>query len=445
MSERQELRDFTCPSCGRGMRLDPRFIQWCVECGHGADPNPPQPGKRERRREERERARSMRLFESLLTVPNLRPTSGSGLAVTALSTIVHLTSLAVLVLPIWLVAATHGSFLSDIALVLGVLTFLAVLPRQALRRPPRDQGIGREQAPNLYELLDACAAELGCRTPAQVFVDTRYNASTGRSAFRGGPAVTLGMPLWAVLSGQERIALLGHELGHQVNGDPAHGTWAGSARWSLAQWMRVLNPSMSSYERSRNRYMRRVVGRRTGAGMGGIAALLAPVVQVIVFLPFYLVALGCSTLLTRLDLRCGQRAEYLADELGARLAGSEAAGGLLGKLALADSVDWFIRAARNGPGTGRREAAPARPDLWLRLAQFVDSIPETERQRRRLVDEARNTRTDRTHPANHLRASLMHRRPQLAGVIKLSDDEWARIDAELAPGARAAAKTLKAA
>lgn len=442
MSQNRELREFVCPACGREMRLDPRFVQWCVECGHGADPNPPQPGKREGRRLERERTRSARLFESLITAPSLRPTSASGLAVTALSSVAHLVTLAVLVLPIWLVVITHGAFLGDIALILGGLTFLAVLPRWALRRRRRDGAIGREQAPNLYVLLDQCAAELGCEVPAQVFVDARYNASTGRSPLWGGSFLVLGMPLWAVLSGQERIALLGHELGHQVNGDPGHGNWAGAARWSLAQWMRVFDPSMSSYEQSRNMYMRRVVGRR--AGMGGIAALLAPAVQVIVFLPFYLVALGCSTLLTRLDLLCGQRAEYLADELGARLAGSEAADGMLGKLALDGSVEWFINAARARPGTGGRAAVTDRSDLWRRLAEFVDSIPETERQRRRLVDAAHNTRTDRTHPANHLRASLMHRRPPLAGAIKLSDDEWAGIDEELEPGARAAAKELKA-
>lgn len=437
MPESLELRDFACPSCGQRMRLDVRFVQWCVECGHGADPKPLELDARSGRRAEREQARSLRLFESLRSAPNLRPTSASGVAVTAISTVVHVIGLAVLVIPIWLVVATNGFYLSDIALLIGGVTFWAVLPRKAFRGPDAE-GMGRDQAPNLYALLDQCSAQLGCAVPAKVFVGGRYNASTGRIILRRESYLAIGMPLWTILSGQERIALLGHELGHQVNGDPAHGTWAGTARWSLGQWMRVLSPRQNTYEVGRSTYARRT------HGMGGLAALLAPVVQMIVFLPFYLLALGCNTLLTRLDLYCGQRAEYLADELGARLAGSEAAGGLLGKLAFGEAIGTFILARRNRKRSTGRRTPVDEGDLWQSLAEFVDSIPETERQRRRILDKARNTRTDRTHPANHLRSALVHERPQWAGTIKLSEDEWARIDEELAPAGRAVAKRLMA-
>jgi hypothetical protein len=109
-----------------------------------------------------------------------------------------------------------------------------------------------------------------------------------------------------------------------------------------------------------------------------------------------------------------------------------------------------VQATRNSTRSGRKSAAAAavgtdrdaQPDLWERLREFLDSIPETERERRRIVDKAHNTRTDSSHPANHLRAALMHERPQLSGTIKLSEDEWTAIDAELAPAARAVAGML---
>ncbi len=137
----------------------------------------------------------------------------------------------------------------------------------------------------------------------------------------------------------------------------------------------------------------------------------------------------------------GQRAEYLADELGARLAGSEAEYGLLSKTALAESVSHFLTAAkhRHRQKVSREDNAAA---LWAAMAEYVDSIPETEKQRRKIVDRARNTRTDRSHPANHLRIALIEARPQLPGVLKLSEDEWAAIDAELAPGYAGAARGL---
>jgi Zn-dependent protease with chaperone function len=245
------------------------------------------------------------------------------------------------------------------------------------------------------------------------------------------------MPLWTVLSGQERIALLGHELAHQVNGDTTHGLWAASARGSLHEWTKLLDPRQTAFERQSNRRMMR---RRRGS-IGGLMGFAAPILMAVFFSPFFAIALGCRVGLQRLDPYCGQRAEYLADELGARLAGSEAGYGLLSKTALAESASHFLTAARNR----HRQKASCEDDaavLWSGLAEYVDSIPETEQQRRKIVDRARNTRTDRSHPANHLRIALIEARPQLPGVLKLSEDEWAAIDAELAPGYAGAARGL---
>jgi Zn-dependent protease with chaperone function len=431
MPEGLELRDFVCPKCGEKARLDARFVRWCTSCGYGADPRPPELGKRARRRSEREQGRSMRLFESLRTAQNLRPTSVTGVSVTVLSGVVHLVGLAVLVLPILLVAHTRGGFWPCVLLALCLLTFWTVRPRLPERHLDPRKSLTRESAPKLYALLDRCAAELGSPVPDLVRLDARFNAGTGRSGLRRRSFLFLGLPLWSVLSGQERLALLGHELGHQINGDTTHGLWAASARRSIHEWTRLLNPRQSAYERRGN--------RTRGRDFSGLGAVLAPLLMAILFSPFFRIALGCRALLTRLDLYCGQRAEYLADELGARLAGSEAAYGLLGKLALAEPVTGFLTAAgnrRKGPD------AVAEDRLWASLAQYVDSVPETERQRRKIVDRLRNTRTDRSHPATHLRISLVQVRPQLSGVLKLDEDEWAEIDAELAAGYLGAARQV---
>ena len=430
-----QLRDFGCPKCEQKARLDPRFVQWCTECGYGADPNPPVLRRRAARRSEREQRRSRGLFESLRTAPDLRPTSAIGVSVTVLSVLVHLAGLALLALPILFVVNDPGAPWSSILLLLCVLAFLTVRPR--LPKPRLDQGTGlsRDAAPKFYALLDRCAVELGCQVPDQVCFDLQFNAYTGVDGLRRRSFLVLGMPLWTVLSGPERIALLGHELGHQVNGDTTHGQLAASARRSVHQWTRLLNPRQTAFERHRNRLMT----RHNWGGFGGLGALLAPVAMAILFAPFFLFALGCRALLTRLDLYCGQRAEYLADELGARLAGSEAAYGLLGKLALAESITGFLIAERNRRGTANQVDQSR---LWSSVAEYIDSVPETERQRRKIVDRLRNTRTDRSHPANHLRSALVETRSQHAGAIKLSAQEWAEIDAELAGGYLSAARRL---
>ena len=433
MSEGLALREFACPKCGERARLDPRFVSWCTRCGYGADPKPPELGKRARRRSEREQQRSTRLFESLRTARDLRPTSATGVSVTVLSAVVHLVGLAMLVLPILLVADTHGAVWSYIVLGLCLLTYWAVRPRLPERHLDPRKCLTRATAPKLYALLDRCAAELGSPVPDLVRLDLRFNASTGRCGLRQRSFLILGLPLWSALSGQERLALLGHELGHQINGDTTHGLWADSARRSINTWTRLLDPRQTAYERRNSRIMTR------GRGFSGIGTFLAPVLMAVLFAPIFLIALGCRALLTRLDLYCGQRAEYLADELGARLAGSEAAYGLLGKVALADPVLSFLTAARNRRATANPVAADR---LWASVTEYVDSVPETERQRRKVVDRLRNTRTDRSHPANHLRIALVEARPQLPGVLKVSEDEWAEIDAELAPRSLGAASDL---
>ena len=430
------LQDFVCPKCKERARLDARFVRWCTSCGYGADPKPSELSGRKLRRAEREARRSIRLFESLRTAQSLRPTSVTGVSVTALSGVVHLVGVAVVVLPILLVLDTHGGFWPYLLLALCLLTYWTVRPRLPQRYLDPRKSLTREDAPKFYALLDRCAAELGSPVPDLVRLDLRFNASTGRSGLRQRSFLFLGLPLWSVLSGQERLALLGHELAHQINGDTTHGLWAASARRSIHEWTRLLNPRQTAYESLGNRRM-----GRTTRGFGGLGALFAPLIMAVAFAPFFLIAVGCRALLTRLDLYCGQRAEYLADECGARLAGSEAAFGLLGKVALAEPVTAYLTAARNR----RMTADPMAADrLWASVAEYVDSIPETERQRRKIVDRLRNTRTDRSHPANHLRLALIGARPQSAGVLKLSEDEWAAIDAELAPGYLGAAQGLLA-
>lgn len=276
MPDTLQLKEFACPNCGAHSRLDARFVQWCTDCGHGADPTAPQPGKRERARLEREQRRSARLYESLRTAQDLRPTSVVGVCVTALSALVHLSALLLIVLPILLISATHGFWISYLVLFLCVLAYVVVRPRLLARlRRPSGSGLERSGAPAFYALLDQCAAEIGCEVPDRIRFGLQFNAFTGRFGLGGHTTLELGIPLWKVASGPERVALLGHELAHQVNGDATHGVWADSARRSLREWTRLLNPRQTRGERQiANARMRRI---RSRAGTPGFfAAVFAP-------------------------------------------------------------------------------------------------------------------------------------------------------------------------
>ncbi len=431
MADVLELAEYVCPQCSATSPMDARFIRWCPRCGHGADPYPPKPTGRQQRRSTREAQRSIELFATLGTAKNLRPSSALGFGVMAFSLVVHLIGVLAVVAPVlWLVSGGPAG-LAWAAIVFGAMAFVVVRPRMT-RRLKADYGFGREDAPRLYALLDRCAAQLGCQVPDRVAVGPQFNASTGRAGLAQRPYLRIGAPLWTVLTGPERLALLGHELGHQVNGDSTRSLLAVSAHGSLTEWTRLLHPRQSGGERNSTRTM--VYAR--GFGGMGIAALLVPIVMAVVFLPFFAVAVGCQSALERLALLCGQRAEYLADELGARLAGTDASLGLCTKLTFGPSLTAFLGARRAGKST----AKPDPGTLWADFRAYVESMPGTEVQRRLIVDRLHNTRTDRSHPAGHLRLALLRERAQLPGTLKVSDEEWAAIDAELAGRLTAAAR-----
>jgi Zn-dependent protease with chaperone function len=224
---------YTCLGCGWSGEFDSRFMSWCEGCGRGAQSAPEKPDKpRTVRRKERARVRSVAQFESLRTAGNLRPTTVTGVAVTALATLVHLTVVALFLGSAWLTFGPGQYGIVRFIGVLGIAVAFVGRPR-LIRRKLKGKSGWRERSdsPLLFALLDKCAAELGVTTPSMVRFDDRFNASTSRRGFPPKPYLVIGTPLWLVLSGQERIALLGHELAHQANGDVSHGIWASWTRW----------------------------------------------------------------------------------------------------------------------------------------------------------------------------------------------------------------------
>jgi Zn-dependent protease with chaperone function len=413
---------FGCPNCGWTGEFDARFVQWCEGCGFNADSAPDKPEKpRVARRRERARTRAEQQCEQLITAEDLRPTSATGIAVTIAATLVHLATVMLVIGSILAIKTWSGKYWWGWPLgIFGILLALAVRPQplRVLRKPRGldESCLTRDKAPALFGLLDRCAAQLKAPVPDYVFVDAQFNASTRDIGLRRKKLLTLGVPLWSVLTGPERVALLGHEIGHQVNRDVTHGLWAMMARRSLAEWVKMFNPRESGFERFARRQ------RERSGLIQTLASLLTPLFVFLVCGPIFLVALGCYFWLTRLDLRCGQRAEHLADELGARLGSSAAAISLAERLALAESVDYFLR---------RLKSERFKGDPWPRLREYVDSIPEHEKRRRMRLDEQRGTRIDSTHPANYLRRRMLAARPQLPGTIRVDDAEWTAIDAEL--------------
>lgn len=229
----------------------------------------------------------------------------------------------------------------------------------------------------------------------------------------------IGLGLWEILTPQQRIALLGHELGHYANGDTRHGLIIANALRSLTTWWYLLS-------------------RIPQPTLGEVA------LNALYLLPRCAVQ-GVLMLLDHLTLRATQRGEYLADSFAARAGSTEAAVGLLDRLLVGDSaVSALLREANTKQVA--RSGNPAREEawrgLWKRLAAHMDSLPQSEYERQRRCSALRGHSVDTTHPPTHLRrVCLLTGAPTAAEVVS-APERQAALDAELAEARETLAREI---
>ncbi|MEV8510681.1 M48 family metalloprotease [Dactylosporangium sp. NPDC051484] len=275
--------------------------------------------------------------------------------------------------------------------ILGlVLTLLAVAVRPRLTRGlPDDMWVvTRESAPTLYAVLDRTAAAARAPMPDVVGFAADVNASASRRGRRR--VLCVGLPLWAALPPQQRIALLGHELGHFVNGDVRSIGLVASARHTLSTLIDALGIALF-----------RVLG-----------PLAIPLM-----LPLDLML----TLLLVLGQRDGQRAEYLADQIGSEVAGAKAT---------ADLLDFALIAADLVPTLMALHGRAARPDDWRTAGeQALRNTPDLEQLRQRSLRTQASLLA--THPPAGRRARMAHAHPDQPPAVTMSEPEAQRIDTEL--------------
>ncbi|MFF4834007.1 M48 family metallopeptidase [Streptomyces sp. NPDC001315] len=400
-----------CPGCGAEIRVDSRFTTWCAACDWNVDPARPeeQPG----RLAGAQRALARRYGEKLLAevaaggTLRARRDASSVLAYTV-ALVVHGMTLALAAGGIWFLVKGWGGA----GMVPGVfLLALAWSLRPRTPRLPEDVPLlRRADAPALFALVDEVAREAGTRGVDVIAVDAEFNASVMTYGVRGRRLLTLGVPLWETLGPRQRIALLGHELGHYSNGDTRHGVVVGTAYHSLTTWHFYFSP---------------IPNPTTAMQM---------LMNLACLVPCWLLQ-GVLMLLDRLTLRATQRAEYLADRMAARAGSTVAAVELMDWFLVADSAATTLRREVNSAGVGGPRAARKAGDpaegLWERLTAHMASIPDHERERQRRAGALRGHSVDTTHPPTHLRRSCLLAVPPVPAAVGIDDDRQRRITAEL--------------
>lgn len=266
--------------------------------------------------------------------------------------------------------------------------------------------VTRHNAPALFGLTDAVARSLGARPAEVIVVNGAFNAAHGKVGLRRRPVLWIGLALWNVLSGPERVALLGHEFGHQVNGDPTRGFITGTALRTLSDWYRLLHPRFR-WKRTRSFFdFAELIG----------SSIAIAVIRAVGFLVGRLLRFEAS-----LVFQSHQMAEYYADALAAQVGSADAAADCIDRLHLArPCTQAVVYAARRGTD-----------DVWQAEREFVAKLPPKEFERLRRVDARHGTAIDSTHPPTGYRVALLRRLPSGSAAVTVTDADSQKIDKEL--------------
>ncbi len=233
---------FVCPRCGAMSPADPRFVNWCHQCEFNSDPNiPPEPKSRLRVRAARRREQRVREeFERCRSAPDLRTLHDRWrLMGQVAAVLVHLATVALL-------AGAVFVALSSILIVLRVLLIILLVGfafevRPRFGKPPEGVEVRLDQAPVLWSVVEELCAKVGARKPDAVYVDGQFNARYGVFGVRRRRCLILGYPLWNALEPEERIAVLGHELAHDMNRDLRNVALVATALSSINRWLLLLS------------------------------------------------------------------------------------------------------------------------------------------------------------------------------------------------------------
>ena len=216
--------------------------------------------------------------------------------------------------------------------------------------------------------------------------------------------LVIGLPFWSILTGQERIAVLAHEFGHAVSGDPSTSIVIGGALQTLRRWEAMLRPDRAQY---------------TQAWARAFLTVVDPVLYLLALVPR-----AAHSLLGHLVLRDQQRCEYVSDVDAVQVAGTDATATALEKTLLGPTVDDEL--ARLGETVASR-------DVWALVRQRADRVMAVDRERLLRAAASEHASLDATHPPSTLRLELVDSLEPTAPVVHRTAAEWAAIDAELEP------------
>jgi Zn-dependent protease with chaperone function len=391
----------TCPQCGAAIPPGGGFVNWCEVCDWNVDPSPPPEPKTTRAR--KEQARRQREHERYRDyAAGIEPLTKAERAALVAPTLIAV----VILLGTTLVFAAGVFLLVTLPWILGVplglmVIGIAVILRPRLGRVPRGPSTFRRgDLPELFALLDDVCEAAHAKPIDVVVLDRDFNAAATRLGIGQRRVLVLGVPLWLALDPQPRVAVLGHEVGHFVNGDVRRSLLVGSSIRTLTDLVDALGPVQYA-----------------GGRYAGVSAHLVDAFLALLAIPLR----GLRSLQLRLTRRSHRVAEHAADALGAEIASTEASVEALEAALLLPAFQRALEAAvRQNDGS-----------LWDYARMWRGETPPREQERLRRLGRQRLACSDETHPPTVYRIEALQTAAPRAALVTLDAERAARVDAEI--------------
>lgn len=403
--ERHNTR--SCPECNHSIPVEHGFVTWCHHCNWNVAPlelAKPETKFQAMYMEMGKRAGG-KLFDSLRVASSLKSRmTPSKLGAFAIASVVHGFSLLLAALGIGVVLQANRYGINACVSIIGLaMLATAWVLRPTITKLPKEDLASRKDFPELFKVTAEVCKALNAKPIDMIVLESRFNAAFTRAGWSRKNVLYLGLPLFSVLKPQERIALLGHEIGHSVNGDATRSFFVGSAVRTLVKWYVMLEPG-------------RILGSG-GAHVSPMQIMSNVVLKALVQAPKLLLFV-----LVHLLFHDMQRAEYLADYLGSEAASTEAGLSLLRKLHLHDTIQITTR---------RFYLNNLKGDLFEEFRRQIDRVPARELERVNRAERMLASRLDATHPPTAYRIDMLEAHPVTQPSVTLSEESSALIDKEL--------------
>jgi Zn-dependent protease with chaperone function len=393
-----------CPSCSSEIIVNEGYVSWCEHCSWNLRPHEADAGEKtivDSLYLKLGNKLGKDLYDNIAKKKNLSPklTIVKVLAF-LVSLLIHLISVANIFIVFYLLTQ-YG--INIITIILSLFFFsLAYLTLPHFQKLPKD-AVKREDFPALYKLVDDIAKAYSCKSIDALVIDSSFNAAYSEIGFKRKKVLYIGLPLFCILNNKEKVAIIGHELAHGINGDITRGVITTTAINTLIKW----------YEMTKPEYI-------LGQEEGFMKITMLPI-NILLFCLSRLILL-VTLLLVFLVYSDSQRAEYLADYLSSTISGTDAMKAMLNKLHYTHAYNLALQ---------RTALDSKNANFFTEIIKQASTTPYKEIERIKRMESMEGSRLDATHPPTSYRTKFLDSLGELSPTIFLDDANSLLIDKEL--------------